>query len=82
MFLCLTIGGLFGIAETAAGICAASLIAGVLALGAGVGASLYGPAATPSDAAYFEAMRRPDGETLFDQAQARATAAEQRANEE
>jgi cation/acetate symporter len=82
LFLCLTVGGFFGIAETATGICAASLIAGVLALGAGVAASLYGPAATPSDAAYFEAMRRPDGETLFDQAQARATAAEQRANEE
>ena len=82
LFLAVTVGGLFGIAETAAGTCVASLVAGVLALGAGVAASLYGPAATPADAAYFEAMRRPDGETLFDQAQARATTAEQRADED
>ena len=82
LFLSLTVGGLFGIAETAAGTCAASLIAGVLAFGAGVGASLYGPSATVSDAAYFEAMRRPDGETLFDQAKARAATAEQQTNED
>lgn len=75
LFLAVTVGGLFGVAETAVGTAMACLVAAALALGAGVGASLYGPAADASEIAYYEEMRKPDGETLFDQAQARAAVA-------
>ena len=72
LFLWLIAGGLFGIAETAAGTAAAALISAVLALAAGIGTSLYGPAPSATDITFFEAMRRPDGETLYDQAEAQA----------
>ena len=75
MLLCLIAGGIVGIADTAAGTAAASLVSALLALAAGVGASLYGPAPKPADNMLFEAMRRPDGETLYDQAVAQASAA-------
>lgn len=78
IFLSTTLGGLFGIAETAAGTAGASLVAALLALAAGVGASLYGPAPTKADNDFYEAMRRPDGETLYDQAEARAAAAQRK----
>ena len=81
LFLAVTLGGLFGITETAVGTCTASLIAAALALVAGVAASLYGPAPTHADAKYFEDMRRPDGETLFDEAQARGGAEPRLSNE-
>lgn len=74
LFVSVTMGGLFGIADTAAGVAGASVVAAVLALAAGVGASLYGPAPTKADDDFFEAMRRPDGETLYDQAETRAAA--------
>jgi Na+/proline symporter len=82
LFLAVTVGGLFGIAETAVGTCAASLIAAALALGAGVAASLYGPSPSSFDTKYFEEMRRPDGETLFDLARARTATAEAQADED
>lgn len=72
LFLYLIAGGLVGIAETAAGTAAASLISAVLALVAGIGTSLYGLAPSATDTTFFEAMRRPDGETLYDQAEAQA----------
>ncbi len=75
LFLAVTLGSLFGLVETAIGTCGGGLIAALLALGAGIGASLYGPAPTAFDTAYFEEMRRPDGETIFDRTQARAAAA-------
>lgn len=75
LFLALTMGGLIGVAETAAGTAMSCLVAAVLALGAGVGASLYGPEPEGFDTAYYEEMRKPDGETMFDQAQARAATA-------
>ncbi|GFO83035.1 MAG: sodium:solute symporter [Methyloceanibacter sp.] len=78
MFLAMTLGGLFGIAESAAGTAGASLAAAVLAFAAGVGASLYGPPPTKADTDFYEAMRRPDGETLYDQAEARAAAAQRK----
>jgi len=74
LFLAVTVGGLFGVAETVAGTAIVSLIAVALALGAGVGASLYGPAPTAFETSYYEEMRKPDGETIFDLAQARAAA--------
>jgi len=75
LFLALTMGGLIGVAETAVGTAMSCLVAAVLALGAGVGASLYGPEPEGFDTAYYEEMRKPDGETMFDQAQARAATA-------
>jgi len=81
LFLAVTFGGTIGVAETAVGIAAASLIAAVLALGAGVGASLYGPAPASFETAYYEEMRKPEGEAIFDLAQARAATAARAAEE-
>src|SRR5665811_1978559 len=53
LFLAVTVGGLFGVAETVAGTAIVSLIAVALALGAGVGASLYGPAPTAFETSYY-----------------------------
>ena len=78
MFLGVTLDGLFGIAGSATGTAGASLVAATLALAAGVGASLYGPPPTKADNDFYEAMRRPDGETLYDQALARAAAAQRK----
>lgn len=75
LFLALTVGGLIGVAETAGGTAMSCLVAAVLALGAGVGVSLYGPEPAGFDTAYYEEMRKPHGETMFDQAQARAATA-------
>jgi len=75
LFLALTVGGLFGVAETAVGTAMSCLVAVVLAFAAGVGVSLYGPEPESPDTAYYEEMRKPDGETMFDQAQARAATA-------
>ncbi len=75
LFLALTVGALFGVAETAVGTAMSCLVAAVLAFGAGVGVSLYGPEPASLDTAYYEEMRKPDGETMFDQAQARAATA-------
>jgi cation/acetate symporter len=52
----------------------ASLAGAVLGLVAGVAASLYGPKPSEIEAAYWEAMRNPEGETIYDRAQRRATA--------
>lgn len=82
LFLAVTAGGLFGIAETAVGTAFASLVAVVIALGAGVATSLYGPSPATFDAAYYEEMRRADGETIFDLAQARAGANTKSAEED
>jgi cation/acetate symporter len=75
LFFAIVAGGMFSVAETVVGAGVATLIAVVLALGAGVGASLYGPAPAAFDAAYYEEMRKPEGEAIFDQAQARAASA-------
>jgi cation/acetate symporter len=75
LLLAVTLGGMFGVAETAVGTAAASLVSAVLALCAGVGASLYGPAPASFDTAYFEEMRKPEGEAIFDLAQQRGAAA-------
>lgn len=75
MVLAVTVGGMFGIAETAVGTGFAALVAALLAACAGVGASLYGPAPTAAEIAYYEEMRKPEGEAIFDLAQRRATAA-------
>ena len=71
LFLAVTVGGLFGVVETSIGTATSSLIATVLAFGAGVGTSLYGPQPTDVELSYFEAMRRPDTEALYDREEAR-----------
>jgi len=71
LFLAVALGGA---AETAVSTSVASLVAVVLALGAGVGASLFGPAPAALDTAYYEELRRPEGEAIYDQAQQRAAA--------
>ena len=75
LFLAVALGGA---ADTAVSTSVASLVAVILGLGAGVGASLYGPAPAASDIAYYEELRRPEGEAIFDQAQQRAAAASAR----
>jgi cation/acetate symporter len=75
LFLAVTMGGMFGLAETAVGIGTMSLVAVILALGAGIGASLCGPAPSPTETAYYEEMRKPEGEAIFDLAQQRAKSA-------
>lgn len=79
MLLSLMAGGLVGIADTAAGIAGSSLVSALLAVLAGIGVSLYGPAAKSADKDFFEAIRRPDGETLYDKAEAQASAAQRKA---
>jgi cation/acetate symporter len=68
------VGGLFA-AHTAVATAVASLIGIMLALAAGVGTSLYGPKPSQAGNAYYEEMRNPEGEAIFDQAQERAAAA-------
>jgi cation/acetate symporter len=75
LLLAITVGGLFGAVETVVGTAAASLIGAVLALAAGVGVSLYGPAPSASETAYYEEMRKPEGEAIFDLAQQRTVSA-------
>ena len=79
MLLCLFAGGIVGIPNTAAGTAGASLVSALFALLAGIGTSLYGPSAKSPDKVFFEAMRRPDGETLYDKAEAHASTAQQKA---
>ncbi|MEZ0278297.1 MAG: hypothetical protein ACAH04_03730, partial [Methylibium sp.] len=53
----------------------ASLIGVVLALIAGIAASYVQAAPSRAEADYRLAMRNPDGESIYDRAQARAAAA-------
>jgi cation/acetate symporter len=75
MALAVMVGGAFGLAETAVGTGLAALIAAMLAVCAGIGASLYGPAPSAAEMAYYEEMRKPEGETMFDLAQRRVSTA-------
>jgi Na+(H+)/acetate symporter ActP len=52
----------------------AALIGAILALIVGVAASLLGGAPSPAEAKYFEELRDPGGEALYDRAQRRAAA--------
>jgi cation/acetate symporter len=58
------------------GLAIASLAGSALAIVAGVLASLYaGPRASPTEIVYWEDMRNPEGEAIYDRAQQRAAAA-------
>ncbi|MGH6865170.1 MAG: hypothetical protein ACREDO_03095, partial [Methyloceanibacter sp.] len=52
-----------------------SVVSMVLAFAGGIAVSLYGPAASAAQEAYWEEMRNPEGEAIFDRAQQRAAAA-------
>ncbi len=52
-----------------------SVIAALLAIGAGIGASLWDDEPIPSATSYFDALRDPEGEALYDEARHRAAAA-------
>ena len=66
--------GVFGSSE--AGLAMGGLIAVLLGAAAGVGASLYGGGkASAPERVYFEDMRDPEGESIYDRAQQRAEAA-------
>ncbi len=58
----------------------ASLIAAALGLAAGIGASLYGGKPTEADQAYWEEMRDPEGEAIYDRMQQRAATIAANAN--
>ncbi len=78
LFLGITVGGLFGVTGTVVGTATFCLVATALALGAGFGASLYGREPSAAESNYFEAMRRPDSDTLYDQALARSSSPQAR----
>jgi cation/acetate symporter len=76
MVLEILFSGGFGASQGGLTIPIASLIAVVLALIAGVGASLFGgPLASAAERVYCEDMRDPEGEAIYDRAQQRAAAA-------
>ena len=68
-------GGAFGSGQVGFTTVIAALIGTILALVVGVVASLFGQAPSPAEAAYFEELRDPAGEALYDRAQRRAAAA-------
>jgi cation/acetate symporter len=70
----IVIGGATGFGNTGFTTSLASLIGALLALVAGVGVSLYLPRPSQGEDNYYEEMRDPDGETIYDRAQARAAA--------
>jgi cation/acetate symporter len=74
MALDMAFGGTFG---GSGGLAApvAALIGASLGVAAGVAGSLFGPAAAESG--YFEELREPDGEAIYDRAQRRVAAATQ-----
>jgi cation/acetate symporter len=53
----------------------ASLVGAVFGLIAGIATSYLGPAPSQAEADYLEAMRNPEGESIYDRAQMRAVAA-------
>ena len=70
----IVLGGAFGFGGAGLTTSLASLIGALLALVAGVGVSLYLPRPSQGEDNYYEEMRDPEGETIYDRAQARAAA--------
>ncbi|MGD9503000.1 MAG: cation acetate symporter [Methyloceanibacter sp.] len=68
-------GGALGVFGAQSSVPLASLIGAVLALIAGIAASYIRAAPSQAEADYRLAMRNPDGESIYDRAQARAAAA-------
>ena len=70
----LVVGGIFGFSNAGFTTSLASLIGALLALVAGVAVSLYLRKPSQGEDNYYEEMRDPEGETIYDRAQARAAA--------
>jgi cation/acetate symporter len=70
----ITFGDTFGSGQAGFTTVIAALIGAILALIVGVAASLLGGAPSPAEAKYFEELRDPGGEALYDRAQRRAAA--------
>jgi cation/acetate symporter len=68
------LGGVFGFANAGFTTSVASLAGILLALAVGVAVSLYLRKPSPAEDNYFDDMRDPEGETIYDRAQARAAA--------
>ncbi|XSG80880.1 MAG: sodium:solute symporter family transporter [Methyloligella sp. ZOD6] len=61
--------------DLSSGTMTVSVVAALLAIGAGVGVSLWDRDPSPAETAYFDALRDPEGEALYDEARHRAAAA-------
>ena len=70
----LVVGGMLGISNAGFTTSLASLIGALLALVAGVAVSLYLHKPSQGEDNYYEEMRDPEGEAIYDRAQARAAA--------
>ena len=68
-------GGTLGIAKAGFTTSLASLVGAALALMAGIAVSLYRRQPSKAEDLYYEEMRDPGGETIYDRAQLRAAAA-------
>jgi cation/acetate symporter len=68
-------GGTLGIAKAGFTTSLASLVGAALALMAGIAVSLYRRQPSQAEDLYFEEIRDPGGETIYDRAQLRAAAA-------
>jgi cation/acetate symporter len=68
-------GRSFGSGQAAFTTPIASLIGAILGVVAGVAGSLLGPQPSPAEETYFEDLRDPGGETIYDRAQRRAPTA-------
>ena len=68
-------GGALGIGQAGFTTSLASLIGAALALVAGIAVSFYRRQPSLAEESYYEEMRDPGGETIYDRAQLRAAAA-------
>lgn len=68
-------GGALGLGGPGVSAALACVLGAALALLAGIGVSLYLPPPSKIEDDYWEEMRDPEGETIYDRAQARAAAA-------
>ena len=69
------VGSLFALDQSGIATLMASLIGVVVGIAAGVSVSLFGPEGLAAEEAYFDDMRDPMGETIYDRAQQRAAQA-------
>ncbi|MGV1015269.1 MAG: cation acetate symporter, partial [Methyloceanibacter sp.] len=70
----------FGSGQAGLSVAAASLFGVVFGLGAGIAVSLYCPRPAMTATPYWDEMRDPEGETIYDRVQARVAAQEAGAN--
>ena len=70
----LVVGGIFGFSNAGFTTSLASLIGALLALVVGVAVPVYLRKPSQGEDNYYEEMRDPEGETIYDRAQARAAA--------